>query len=115
VVDNGKALINHSVVDNGKALINHSVVDNFDMLMPEIGEVVGGSMRETDYDELKSRMIEMGINPESLQFYLDLRKYGTISHGGSGIGFDRLMLAITGMHNIRDMIPFPRSYETCHY
>jgi asparaginyl-tRNA synthetase len=90
-------------------------VDNFDMLMPEIGEVVGGSMRETDYDELKSRMIEMGVNPETLQFYLDLRKYGTVPHGGSGIGFDRLMLAITGMGNIRDMVPFPRSYETCYY
>lgn len=90
-------------------------VDNFDMLMPDIGEVVGGSMRETDYEELISRMKESNINPETLQFYLDLRKYGTVPHGGSGIGFDRLMLALTGMTNIRDMVPFPRAYELCYF
>jgi asparaginyl-tRNA synthetase len=90
-------------------------VDNFDMLMPEIGEVVGGSQRETDYDELKSRMLESGINPETLQFYLDLRKYGTTPHTGSGIGIDRLLLAVTGLTNIRDMIPFPRAYELCQF
>jgi asparaginyl-tRNA synthetase len=90
-------------------------VDNFDLLFPGIGEVVGGSMRESDYDELGNRMDEMGIPKESLQFYLDLRKYGTVPHGGSGIGFDRLMLVATGMNNIRDMIPFPRAYKLCHF
>lgn len=90
-------------------------VQNFDLLMPGIGEVVGGSMRETDHDELLSRMKEMGIKPESLQFYLDLRKYGTVPHGGSGIGFDRLMLVITGISNIRDTIPFPRAHELCYF
>lgn len=89
-------------------------VDNFDLLM-EHGEVAGGSQRETDYTELVSRMKESGIKPETLQFYLDLRKYGTVPHGGSGIGFDRIMLIITGMANIRDMIPFPRSYQECLY
>lgn len=88
-------------------------VDNFDMLMPEIGEVVGGSQREMSYEELKARMIENHIDPQTLQFYLDLRKYGSVPHGGSGIGFDRLMLALTGLSNIRDTIPFPRAYEYC--
>lgn len=83
--------------------------DNFDLLFPEIGEVVGGSQRETNYDELISRMKEMEIRPETLEFYSDLRKYGTVPHGGSGIGIDRLMLVITGMDNIREMVPFPRS------
>lgn len=89
--------------------------ENFDLLFPQIGEVVGGSMRETDYEELKSRMVEMGIKPESLEFYLDFRKYGTAPHGGSGIGFDRLMLMITGMENVKDMTPFPRACSHCYF
>lgn len=60
-------------------------------------------------------MKEMGVSPETLEFYLDLRKYGTVPHGGSGIGFDRLMMICTGVFNIRDMIPFPRAYEMCYY
>ena len=88
-------------------------VKNFDLLVPYIGECIGGSQRETDYDELRNRMIENGIKPEKLQFYLDLRKYGTVEHGGSGWGIERLLLAITGLTNIRDMIPFPRFYKTC--
>lgn len=89
-------------------------VDNFDLLM-EFGEVVGGSQRETDYDKLLSGMKEKGIKPETLEFYSDLRKYGTVPHGGSGIGFDRLLLVITGLSNIRDMVPFPRAYQECLY
>lgn len=88
-------------------------VDNFDLLFENIGEVAGGSQRETNHTELISRMHEMGIKPETLEFYSDLRKYGTVPHGGSGIGFDRLMLVITGLNNIRDMIPFPRAYQEC--
>ena len=99
-------------IDTG-ADIEH--VDGFDLLFPEIGEVVGGSQRESDYDTLLSRMIEMGVKPESLEFYLDLRKYGTVPHGGSGIGFDRLMMVSTGIFNIRDMIPFPRAFEMCYF
>jgi asparaginyl-tRNA synthetase len=90
-------------------------VENFDMLMPELGEVVGGSQRETNYDRLNERMKEKGINPESLEFYSDLRKYGTVPHGGSGIGVDRLLMLMTGLNNIRDMIPFPRAYQECLY
>lgn len=89
-------------------------VDCFDLLFPEIGEVVGGSQRISDYDELIVRMKENGINPETLQFYLDLRKYGSIPHGGSGIGIDRLMLMLTGLNNIRDMVPYPRSFGVCN-
>ena len=90
-------------------------VDNFDIIIPLIGEIAGGSQRESDYNRLKERMIQMGVKPESLQWYLDLRKYGTVPHGGSGIGFDRLMMVCTGIFNIRDMIPFPRSYEVCRF
>jgi asparaginyl-tRNA synthetase len=90
-------------------------VDGFDLLFPEIGEVVGGSQRESDYDKLLDRMKEMGVGQEGLQYYLDLRKYGTCPHGGSGVGMDRLMMICTGIFNIRDMIPFPRAYEHCHF
>ena len=90
-------------------------VDNFDMLMPDIGEVVGGSQRESNYDELIERMVESGINPDTMTFYSDLRKYGTCKHGGSGIGVDRLMLVLTGLNNIRDTTPFFRGYGECMY
>lgn len=90
-------------------------VDGFDLLFPEIGEIVGGSQREFDYTKLLDRMKEMGVSPEGLQYYLDLRKYGTCEHGGSGIGMDRLLMVCTGIFNIRDMIPFPRAYEHCYF
>ena len=90
-------------------------VDNFDLLAPGIGEIAGGSQRESDYKNLLIRMKEMGVPPESLEFYLDLRKYGTVPHGGSGIGLDRLLMICTGVINIRDMIPFPRTCGTCYY
>jgi len=88
---------------------------NFDMLMPEMGETVGGSQREANYEKLIEQMKEKDIKPESLEFYSDLRKYGTVPHGGSGIGVDRLLMLMTGMNHIRDMIPCPRAYETCLY
>lgn len=90
-------------------------VDNFDLLAPLIGEIAGGSQREYDYDRLKQRMSDMKVNIESLQWYLDLRKWGTVPHGGSGIGIDRLLMVCTGIFNIRDMIPFPRTYGTCYF
>ena len=99
-------------IDEG-AEVEH--VDGFDLLFPEIGEIVGGSQRESDYNKLLMRMREMGVNPESLQYYLDLRKYGTCEHGGSGVGMDRLLMVCTGIFNIRDMIPFPRAYEHCYF
>ena len=79
-----------------------------DVLFPQIGEIIGGSERESDYNKLKSRMIEMNIPIEDLLWYLDTRKYGTAPHAGFGLGFERLMLFVTGMGNIRDVIPFPR-------
>ncbi len=80
-----------------------------DVLFPGIGEIVGGSQREEDYDKLKQRILEMGIHEESLWWYLETRKFGTVPHSGFGLGFERLILFITGMGNIRDVIPFPRT------
>jgi len=80
-----------------------------DVLFPGIGEIVGGSQREEDYTKLKQRIEEMGIHEESLWWYLETRKFGTVPHAGFGLGFERLILFITGMSNIRDVIPFPRT------
>jgi len=79
-----------------------------DVLMPKVGEIIGGSQREERYDVLLSRMRELGINDESYQWYLDIRRYGTVPHAGFGLGFERALMYITGMANIRDVIPFPR-------
>ncbi|MDD7409197.1 MAG: asparagine--tRNA ligase [Anaerovoracaceae bacterium] len=80
-----------------------------DMLVPGIGELVGGSQREERYDVLVSRMKELGMDMEPYDWYLDLRKYGGVKHAGFGIGFERLIMYLTGMSNIRDVIPFPRT------
>ncbi|PID72456.1 MAG: asparagine--tRNA ligase [Desulfobulbus propionicus] len=80
-----------------------------DILVPGIGELVGGSQREERYDVLKDRMIEAGLDLEEYEWYLDLRKYGTVPHSGFGLGFERLVQFVTGMQNIRDVIPFPRT------
>ena len=80
-----------------------------DLLVPGIGELIGGSVREDDYDKLLSKMQEYKMDIETYQWYLDLRKYGSIPHGGFGLGFERLLLLVTGMTNIRDVIPFPRA------
>lgn len=80
-----------------------------DMLVPGIGELIGGSQREERYDILEQRMKEMGVEQESLQWYMDLRRYGGVKHAGFGVGFERLVMYITGMQNIRDVIPYPRT------
>jgi asparaginyl-tRNA synthetase len=80
-----------------------------DVLFPGIGEIVGGAQREERYDVLKQRMEEMGIPLDELYWYLDLRKFGTAVHSGFGLGFERLVQFVTGMGNIRDVIPFPRT------
>jgi asparaginyl-tRNA synthetase len=80
-----------------------------DVLFPKIGEIIGGSQREEDYEKLLGRIQEMGIHPEDVWWYLETRVYGTAPHSGFGLGFERLMLFITGMGNIRDVIPFPRT------
>jgi asparaginyl-tRNA synthetase len=79
-----------------------------DVLVPGIGELIGGSEREERYDVLLDRIKQLGLNPESYWWYLDLRKYGTVPHAGFGLGFERLLLLVTGMSNIRDVILFPR-------
>ena len=84
-----------------------------DCLVPGIGEIIGGSQREDDYDKLVARMDEMGLNKDDYDFYLDLRKYGTARHSGFGLGFERCVMYLTGMGNIRDVIPFPRTVNNC--
>ncbi len=84
-----------------------------DCLVPGIGEIIGGSQREDDYDTLLGRMEELGLNPEDYGFYLDLRKYGTTRHAGFGLGFERCVMYLTGMGNIRDVVPFPRTVKNC--
>ena len=82
--------------------------ESFDLLMPyKIGELIGGSMREENYDKLLSMMKQKGVDETKLKFYTDLRKFGTVPHGGFGLGVDRLCMMFTGMENIRDVIPFP--------
>lgn len=84
-----------------------------DCLVPGIGEIIGGSQREDDYEKLCQRMEELGLNKEDYDFYLDLRKYGTARHAGFGLGFERCVMYLTGMTNIRDVIPFPRTVNNC--
>ena len=84
-----------------------------DCLVPGIGEIIGGSQREDDYEMLKKRMEEVGLDEENYQFYLDLRKYGSTHHSGFGLGFERCVMYLTGMGNIRDVIPFPRTVNNC--
>ena len=84
-----------------------------DCLVPGIGEIIGGSQREDNYELLKSRIEELGMNPEDYDFYLDLRKYGTARHAGFGLGFERCVMYLTGMGNIRDVLPFPRTVNNC--
>ena len=80
-----------------------------DCLVPGIGELTGGSQRETDYDKLITRMNELGLKQEDYWWYLNLRKFGSVEHSGFGIGFERLVMYVTGMQNIRDVIPFART------
>ena len=84
-----------------------------DCLVPGIGEIIGGSQREDDYEKLKTRMDELGMKEEQYDFYMDLRKYGSARHAGFGLGFERAVMYLTGMGNIRDVIPFPRTVNNC--
>lgn len=95
--------------DDGKT------VAAMDILFPGIGEIVGGSQREERLDKLETRMQEMHIPVEELQWYLDTRRFGTCPHAGFGLGFERLVLFVTGMTNIRDVIPFPRTPKNCEF
>ena len=84
-----------------------------DCLVPGIGEIIGGSQREDDYDKLLARIQEMGLHEEDYGFYMDLRKYGSARHAGFGLGFERCVMYLTGMSNIRDVVPFPRTVNNC--
>ena len=84
-----------------------------DCLVPGVGEITGGSQREDNYELLKSRIEELGMNPEDYDFYMDLRKYGSTRHAGFGLGFERCVMYLTGIGNIRDAIPFPRTVGNC--
>ncbi|MBE2989122.1 asparagine--tRNA ligase [Sneathia vaginalis] len=86
-----------------------------DLLAPGIGEIVGGSQREEDYDKLVEIMKEKGLNIDNYEWYLDLRKYGSVPHSGFGLGFERMLMYVTGVENIRDVLPFPRTNKSLEY
>ena len=95
--------------DDGKT------VRAMDLLVPGVGELIGGSQREDDFEKLKKRMKEMHLDTQTYSWFLDLRKYGTVPHAGFGVGFERLVMYVSGMENIRDVIPFPRAPKTCEF
>ena len=97
------------VNDDGKT------VRAMDVLVPGVGEIIGGSQREERLDVLKMRMKEQDLNPESYWWYLDLRRYGTVPHSGFGLGLERTNLFLSGTANIRDVIPFPRTPGSAEY
>ena len=86
-----------------------------DLLVPGAGELMGGSQRETRYDKLRARMEELGISTEELYWYLNLRRFGGCEHSGFGMGFERLLIYLTGVENIRDVIPYPRTPGNCEF
>jgi asparaginyl-tRNA synthetase len=86
-----------------------------DVLFPKIGEIIGGSEREADYNKLLTRIEELGIPMKDMWWYLDTRRYGSCPHSGFGLGFERLLLFVTGMSNIRDVIPFPRTPNNAEF
>ena len=93
--------------DDGKT------VAAMDCLVPGIGEIIGGSQREDDYEKLLTRMKELNMDEDAYRFYLDLRKYGSSRHAGYGLGFERCVMYLTGIQNIRDVLPFPRTVGNC--
>lgn len=95
--------------DDGKT------VRAMDVLFPKIGEIIGGSQREEDYDKLKNRALEMGVPDKDIWWYMDTRRFGTAPHSGFGLGFERLLLFVTGMSNIRDVVPFPRTPNNAEF
>ena len=95
--------------DDGKT------VAAMDVLVPRIGELIGGSQREERYDVLRNRIVELGMREEDYSWYLDSRKYGTVPHAGFGLGFERMMMLLTGIANIRDVIPFPRTPKSLNF
>ena len=95
--------------DDGKT------VRAMDVLVPGLGEIIGGSEREDNLAALENRMTDLGLDVKNYWWYLDLRRYGTVPHSGFGLGFDRLLLYVTGMANIRDVIPYPRTPKSAEF
>ena len=95
--------------DDGKT------VAGVDLEVPGIGELMGGSQREDNYEELIKRCKEKNIDMKPIQWYLDLRRFGSCPHAGFGLGFERLLMYVTGIENIRDVIPFPRTPNNCDF
>ena len=94
---------------------DNKTVQGTDVLFPQIGEIIGGSVREEDYGKLMEQIEERHIPMKDMWWYLDTRKYGTCPHGGFGLGFERLILFVTGMQNIRDVVPFPRTPKNAEF
>lgn len=94
---------------------DEKTVAAMDLLVPGVGEIIGGSQREERLNILEKRMVEFNIEKEELWWYLDLRKYGGVKHAGFGLGFERALMYITGVSNIRDVVPFPRTVKSCHF
>ena len=94
---------------------DNKTVRAMDILFPSVGEIVGGSQREERFEKLVERMKKLKINQDELWWYLDLRKFGTAVHSGFGLGFERLVLFVTGMSNIRDVIPYPRTPQSAEF
>lgn len=94
---------------------DNKTVQGTDVLFPQIGEIIGGSVREESYDKLKAQIEAREIPMKDMWWYLDTRKYGSCPHGGFGLGFERLILFVTGMQNIRDVIPFPRTPKSAEF
>ncbi len=94
---------------------DEKTVAAMDVLFPQIGEIIGGSQREENFDKLVARMEEMSVPVEEMEWYLDTRRYGTVPHAGFGLGFERLLIFVTGMSNIRDVIPFPRTPKNAEF
>ena len=86
-----------------------------DLVVPQAGELMGGSQREESYEKLVNRMEEMNVDGTGIEWYLNLRKYGGCVHSGFGMGFERLVIYLTGVDNIRDAIPFPRTPKSCEF
>ena len=108
------ALIQIAAKVQNKGFNRHTVAAA-DCLVPGVGELVGGSQREERIDVLEARIKELGMNPEDYWWYLELRKYGTAKHAGFGMGFERMIMYLTGIANIRDVLPFPRTTGTAEF
>ena len=94
---------------------DNTTVAAMDVLVPSIGEIIGGSQREERLDVQVARMEEMGLSISDYWWYIDARKYGSVEHSGFGLGFERLLMLITGISNIRDVIPFPRTPNSIEF